>query len=476
MAKDITNNHFNDDDEDFEFEQDEKTPLDYVTHDPQKEDALDVPAAAEADKEKKKNSPLKFLPYALLGLVVIVGGIWFAMSQGSRDTAQKKEISVSKPAVSDNADKSSETLSKVMQSQTNANVNPSAGANSAAAGNVGASPPAPPPAGYPSDAVYNPYDNPRPPAPIIPNAAETSGTAANQRGAVSSDARRAASKPLIVESDKDATAIDSAQGVTRAVAAASSPAPNAQRSLYFYAANTSGSNPATFERIPFIKPAQAEIPEIPFGTMLAVRTLGAVHTLNSDGLVRFELTQDVKFNDYTLPRGTVFVGRNSGGANNRVFVSLIGWIENNRLISLGGDVMHVDGSPGLEGETKTIGSRTGKLFSKGFEMFSSLGIEYLRTRAQRQGTANTNIYGAMNPNIDEFARAAKNADAKKFVFVKAGTDAYVFVNDLPPSVNRQKNAQFQPSNGISGFDAELLKAVESGSDEEIQKILNRQPK
>lgn len=473
-------------DEEYEFENDEKKPVDYYTESPEKESAIDVPAAAEADKEKKSKSYLKFLPLAVLGLFLLIAGLWAAFSAGNRQNAPKQEITVTKPAVTETSDRSAEALSKVMQQQNpTPNLSPTAALPSdPAQANINSQ--AKLPTGYPADAVYNPYENPRPPATVIPPADDSPKPNTGNGGGPrkqSADTAQVSAKPLIVESDSNKNELRSEDGqqVTRLTG---SPGRNTQRSLYFYQASAENADgqTATFQRIPFVKPAEIAIPELPFGTMLPVRTLGAVHTLNSDGLVRFELTQSVKTGDYTIPRGTIFVGRNSGGANNRVFVSLIGWIENNRLISLGGDVLNIDGSSGLQGEIKTVGSRMGRVFSKGFEMFSNLGIEYLRNRAQRQGTNNTNIYSSANPNIDELMRSAQNADAKKFVFVKSGTDAYIFVNDLPPAVKQNRTSVAasssapSPSNGVSSFDADLQKAIESGNDEEVQKVLSRLPK
>jgi len=61
-----------------------------------------------------------------------------------------------------------------------------------------------------------------------------------------------------------------------------------------------------------------------FGSMLPVRSLGVIYTLRSGGLVRFELTRDVKGKGWLLPHGTVLVGALRGSEYDRAFISLVG--------------------------------------------------------------------------------------------------------------------------------------------------------
>src|SRR5438094_555537 len=88
-----------------------------------------------------------------------------------------------------------------------------------------------------------------------------------------------------------------------------------------------------------------------FGSMLPVRSLGVIYTLRSGGLVRFELTRDVKGKGWFLPHGTVLVGALRGSEYDRAFISLIGFIdsESGRFVKITGDVLGSDGGTGLRG-------------------------------------------------------------------------------------------------------------------------------
>lgn len=453
-------------DDEIDFEKEQKSALDYDVIEPE------VQPAAEAGKKKGNSNLLKIVAPLVLLLVVMVVALWYLFASGESQAPQTAKVTMTKPAPSPEMDRSIETLQKAMA----ANVGNA---------NTGMPPPAPNanlPANYPPDAVYNPYENPRPPAPVNPDA---NPGGKNQPGDSSAPKRSNQSSPNIVESERSPQEIKTLENSpNNAGYRAALPSRNTQRSLYFYEqvnSSDSSSNaalrPLEFVRAGETRKIAPEVPEIPFGTMLPVRTLGAIHTLNSDNLVRLELTQAVEIENFILPRGTVFIGRNSGGVNNRVFISLIGWLDNNRIVSLGGDLVNIDGAPGLIGDVKTMQSRMSRVFSKGFDVFSKLGIEYLRNRTQRQGTNTTNIYGSANP--EELLNTARGTggDVKKFVFVKSGTEGYIFVNALPPALRRSANTATtsNPANssGSGQLDADLLKILESGSQEELENYLRQ---
>jgi len=60
-----------------------------------------------------------------------------------------------------------------------------------------------------------------------------------------------------------------------------------------------------------------------FGSMLPVKSLGILYTLRSGGLVRLELTRDVKGKGWSMPRGTVLVGAMSGSDYDRAYASYL---------------------------------------------------------------------------------------------------------------------------------------------------------
>ncbi len=71
----------------------------------------------------------------------------------------------------------------------------------------------------------------------------------------------------------------------------------------------------------------------PFGTMLPVRTQGVVFTLRNNSYARLELVRDMKGTGWSLPKGTVLIGRASGSEYDRAFINVIGYLDqNNRLV------------------------------------------------------------------------------------------------------------------------------------------------
>jgi hypothetical protein len=83
----------------------------------------------------------------------------------------------------------------------------------------------------------------------------------------------------------------------------------------------------------------------PFGTMLPVRTQGVIFTLRNNSYARLELTSDVNGKGWSLPKGTLLIGRTSGSENDRAYVNVIGYIDarDNKLVKMTGEVLGSDG-------------------------------------------------------------------------------------------------------------------------------------
>lgn len=171
---------------------------------------------------------------------------------------------------------------------------------------------------------------------------------------------------------------------------------------------------------------------LPFGTVLPVRMLGALHSLQNQALARMELTRAVSGNGFFLPRGTQFVGRVSGGTANRIFVSLLGYIDNStgNLVSISGDVLNIDGSIGIAGKRQQLGSRWKKIFTPAIDIARQFGLAYLQSRSPG-GTIAVIPQSAISPVLGETNR--ENQNNAVFVSVAAGASAYVFINGLPTS-------------------------------------------
>lgn len=204
----------------------------------------------------------------------------------------------------------------------------------------------------------------------------------------------------------------------------------------------------------------------PFGTMLPVRTQGVIFTLRNNSYARLELIRDVSGEGWSLPKGTVFVGRTSGNEYDRAFVNVIGYIDprDNKLVKMSGEVMGVDGASGVQG--KRIGVDRNRL-KQTLRKVAASGVQVAGMMAGALTGRGTVVidgagYRMMNP-ITNDARDLVGTGAEKNAFVKveAGRPAYVMVADLPKSV---------PAIDAPG-DEELARAANSLTDREVMELI-----
>lgn len=176
----------------------------------------------------------------------------------------------------------------------------------------------------------------------------------------------------------------------------------------------------------------------PFGTMLPVRTQGVVFTLRNNSFARMELTRDCAGPGWSLSKGTILVGRTSGGEYDRAFVNVVGYIDprDNKLVKLSGDVLGADGASGLPG--KRVGVDRNRL-KQTLRKVASSGVQVAGMMAGAlTGRGAVVIDGAgyrlTSPITDEARGMLGNGnDRNSFVKVPAGQNAYVMVADLPKS-------------------------------------------
>jgi hypothetical protein len=204
----------------------------------------------------------------------------------------------------------------------------------------------------------------------------------------------------------------------------------------------------------------------PFGTMLPVRTQGVIFTLRNNSYARMELTRDCAGPGWTLPKGTILVGRTAGGEYDRAFVSVIGYIDphDNRLVKLSGEVLGADGAGGLPG--KRIGVDRNRM-KQTLRKVASSGVQVAGMMAGAlTGRGAVVIDGAgyrlTSPITDE-ARGliSQENQRQSFVKVQAGQAAYVMVADLPKS---------QPAVDAPGED-EITKAAHGLTDREVMELI-----
>ena len=203
----------------------------------------------------------------------------------------------------------------------------------------------------------------------------------------------------------------------------------------------------------------------PFGTMLPVRTQGVLFTVRNNSYARLELTRDCSGTGWSLPKGTVLVGRTSGSEYDRAFVNVIGYIDlrDNKLVTMTGEALGADGATGIPG--KRIGVDRNRL-KQTLRKVASSGVQIAGTMAGALTGRGTVVidsagYRLMNP-ISSDARAAIGGNEQRtFVKVMAGQPAYVMVADLP------KSAQTVDAPG----DDEILQAAGSLSDRDVMELI-----
>jgi len=225
-----------------------------------------------------------------------------------------------------------------------------------------------------------------------------------------------------------------------------------------------------------------------FGSMLPVRSLGVIYTLRSGGLVRFELTRDVKGKGWFLPHGTVLVGALRGSEYDRAFISLIGFIdsESGRFVKITGDVLGSDGGTGVRGKRRKMSSGWSKVLGKLGEASLSIAGS-LASSVGRRPVVITDAFGGAGSRVtSEFDGVLLNKDRNVFVEVAAGTSCYVMITELPEAIqgvdalakfsgrdveSRADSDQRRDATGIS--EHELAELIQSGDPERIKLALPR---
>jgi hypothetical protein len=226
----------------------------------------------------------------------------------------------------------------------------------------------------------------------------------------------------------------------------------------------------------------------PFGSMLPVKSLGVIYTLRSGGLVRFELTRDVKGKGWWLPHGTVLVGALRGSEYDRAFISLIGFIdsESGRFIKITGDVLGSDGGTGVRGKRRKMSSAWSKVLGKLGESGLSIAGSLAGSVGRRPVIITDAFSGAGSRVTSEFNGALLNQDRNVFVEVAAGTSCYMMITELPEAIqgvdalakfsgreveSRADSDQRREATGIS--EHELAELLQSGDPERIKLALPR---
>jgi hypothetical protein len=214
-----------------------------------------------------------------------------------------------------------------------------------------------------------------------------------------------------------------------------------------------------------------------FGTLLPVRTQGVIFSLRNNSFARLELARDCQGEGWSLPKGTLLIGRVSGSEYDRAFINIQGYIDprTNRFVKMTGEVLGSDGGSGMQGKRIVVDrNRLKQTFNK----VASSGLQVAGMMAGAltgRGTVVLNGagYRVLNPVTDEAGRIV-NVDAKRsFVKVEAGQPAYVMVADLPKelhAIDAPGEEEFAQS-VMSLTDREVMELILFGTPDDIRAAL-----
>jgi len=224
---------------------------------------------------------------------------------------------------------------------------------------------------------------------------------------------------------------------------------------------------------PTAKPAPPTMP--PFGTMLPVRTQGVIFTLRNNSYARLELTRDIAGNGWSLPKGTVLIGRTTGSEHDRAFVNVIGYIDprENKLVTMTGDVLGSDGANGIPG--KRIAVDRGSL-KQTLRRVATGGLQVASSMAGALTGRGTVVidgagYRLMDPLSDQARGLVSGSEKNSFVKVEAGQQAYVMVVDLPARVegaDAPGTDEFARFGEVSLTDREVMELILFGTADEVR--------
>ncbi|MDQ3742846.1 MAG: hypothetical protein M3444_00400 [Acidobacteriota bacterium] len=239
------------------------------------------------------------------------------------------------------------------------------------------------------------------------------------------------------------------------------------------------------------------VPLPPLGTMLPMRTLGAVFTLRADSYVRMQLTRDMEGRGWSLRRGTEFYGvvRGADIETGRAYISLIGFVDTNvnRLVRLQGNVLGGDGADGVRGIKHKLDSG----WSRALKLAGAGAVDALSNIAAGIGRRPVyvgDIYSSAAPRavspIAQEISGISNGNMRRasgFVEVPAGTSCYLLVMTSPREIQgvdadvrlpatselERLSDPSQPRAQGQMSEQELAELMTNGSPDDIRRALPR---
>jgi hypothetical protein len=217
------------------------------------------------------------------------------------------------------------------------------------------------------------------------------------------------------------------------------------------------------------------IPLPVFGSKLPMRTRGGLITLRNS-IVMLELTRDVSGDGWALKKGTVFVGQMQGGAYDRAYLSVSGFIDpaTNKVVKLTGEVLGDDATAGLKGKRRQMTSRWARALNYSLQVAPGL------VQAALARSGGTTVIVPVGGSASELLPSG-NTDRREFVEVEAGATGYILVTDLP---NQIKGVDADPTEYLAEAsgpkvaqgelsDSELAELLANGTPEKIREAMPR---
>lgn len=412
-------------------------------------------AGASLSEEKKEKPGVKriVVPLVFFAVVLIIGAVGIVFVSTGKS---KKQIDVSSssnsatPADSENTQYTQAAKIANVANVANTNSNPavqpspSVNANLQPGGNYNGNLP---PLIYTADQTNGANSNPQNSAnPNMPKkSAESSG--ASVGGAVTGAARNAATvggETGGTNSNRTNLPVMGAENSIRQTGAAG----------YFFVSENKTSKLASGENRPVYGSVIKNVATAPpFASVIPFRLLGAIHSLNNKGYARMETTRIVRFqNGFTLPNKTQFIGKLSGAADKRMFISVIGYINSDgKLVKLEGDALDTEQSIGLVGRKYHLSSFYRRNLSPIVKAAKDFALTYLSSRR------NGNTVYLPNSVENIYNQTAANQSADTFIVVESGATGYIFCSNLPEEAKNQTD--FDPNQIAPELTPEQIRAL-----------------
>lgn len=422
-------------------------------------------------KEKKKGHRNLLLIVASILVMLVVGGVLLAYLFTSGDVKNKTRVNVqdTSKANPSNAPTDQQLTAQAIDNLRNSGVSPTSGQTAQTVQPVGVA-----------------TTEQGTAAPIVTTG--VAGTVGAEPDTQTTANRTNENRELPSSSGSSSPAANRERSDSRSIESQ----PNQQRSFLFGVDDSRAQNRADADNrlafpaavvpgAPTDRRSVAALVRPPFGTMIPLRTLGAIYSLRPGSLVRMAATRTVSGDGWEIKNRTVFVGTLRGAQYDRAYISLIGFIDpaSGRLVRIGGELYGSDGGTGMQGKRRRMDSRWLRVLGTA----ANTGLRLVESALGRNGT--TIVLPSAQAAYGSELSTLQNQDRREFIEIQAGRPGYVMLTELPPDVKgvealeQMDGVQLsntlelngETSTGLS--EAELAELISTGSTAQIRAMLPR---